>query len=46
MEGLTLLCVVGIFSCVSVIYRNSRKTSKQLEEITGLLRKIADRSSA
>ena len=44
VEIVTLLCVVGIFSCVSVIYANSRKNTKQLEEITGLLRKIAEGS--
>ena len=44
MEIVTLLCVIGIFSCVSVIYGNSRKNTKQLEEITGLVRKIAEQS--
>jgi len=43
MELFTLLCVVGIFSCVSVIYANSRKNTKQLEEIVGLLRQIAEK---
>ncbi len=39
-----LLCVVGIFSCVSVIYANSRTNTKQLNEIVALLRQIAEKS--
>ena len=44
MEIFMLLCVVGIFSCVSVIYANSRKSTKQLDEIVRLLRQIAEQS--
>ena len=43
METFLLLCVVGIFSCVSVIYANSRKNTKQLDEVVGLLRQIAEK---
>lgn len=43
MESFMLLCVVGIFSCVSVIYANSRKNTKQLDEIVGLLHQIAEK---
>ncbi len=43
MEILMLLCVVGIFSCVSIIYANSRKNTKQLGEIVGLLRQVVEK---
>lgn len=44
MEIINLLVLVGIFSCVSVIYTNSRKNAAQMDEILALLRKIADKS--
>jgi len=44
MELFMLLCVIGIFSCVSALYKNSRKNTKQLDEIVASLRQIAEKS--
>jgi hypothetical protein len=38
MEIIMLVVVVGIWSCVGVIYRNSRTNTKQLAEIIELLK--------
>ncbi len=37
------IALLGLWSCVGVIYRNSRKASLQLDEIVRLLGVIADR---
>lgn len=37
------LSLLGLWSCVGVIYRNSRKTTQQIDEIIALLKQIADR---
>ena len=44
LEIINLLVVIGIFSCVSVIYKNSSKNTQKMDEIVDLLRKIADKS--
>jgi hypothetical protein len=36
------LALLGLWSCVGVMYRNSRKTSGQMDEIVRLLRVIAN----
>jgi hypothetical protein len=44
MTGFALwvsLALLGLWSCVGVIYRNSRKASRQLDEIVSLLKVIA-----
>ena len=35
------IALLGLWSSVGVIYRNSRKTSGQLDEIVALLERIA-----
>jgi hypothetical protein len=35
------IALLGLWSCVGVIYRNSRKTSRQLDEVVHLLAEIA-----
>jgi hypothetical protein len=35
------IALLGLWSCVGVIYRNSRKASRQLDEIVRLLAVIA-----
>jgi hypothetical protein len=36
------IALLGIFSCVSTIYVNSRKDTKKIDEIIKLLRQIAE----
>jgi hypothetical protein len=36
------IALLGLWSCVGVIYRNSRKASRQLDEIVRLLGVIAE----
>ena len=43
MDIISFLCLLGIFSCVSVIYSNSRKNTRQIDEIIGLLKRIAEK---
>ena len=40
------VALLGLWSCVGVIYRNSRKASKQMDQIVGLLTEIAARKRA
>jgi hypothetical protein len=35
------IALLGLWSCVGVIYQNSRKTAKQLDEVVKLLGQIA-----
>ena len=35
------IALLGLWSCVGVIYRNSRKTSRQMDEVVRLLNVIA-----
>jgi hypothetical protein len=35
------VALLGLWSCVGVMYRNSRKASRQMDEIVALLREIA-----
>ncbi|HYN10767.1 MAG TPA: hypothetical protein VES67_25515 [Vicinamibacterales bacterium] len=35
------VALLGLWSCVGVMYANSRKASKQLDEIVRLLKEIA-----
>ena len=35
------VALLGLWSCVGVIYRNSRKASRQLDDIVKLLAEIA-----
>jgi hypothetical protein len=35
------IALLGLWSCVGVMYRNSKKTSRQLDEIVRLLTRIA-----
>lgn len=35
------IALLGLWSCVGVIYSNSRKSSRQLDEIVRLLQEIA-----
>ena len=35
------IALLGLWSCVGVIYRNSRKASGQVDEIVRLLKEIA-----
>ena len=37
------IALLGIFSCVSTIFVNSRKNTRKLDEITTLLRQIAEK---
>ena len=37
------LALLGIFSCVSVMYSTSRKNTEHLREVVKLLSKIAER---
>ncbi len=37
------VALLGLWSCVGVIYRNSRKTSRQMDEIVRLLTQIASK---
>jgi hypothetical protein len=37
----TGIALLGLWSCVGVIYNNSRKASKQLDEVVRLLTEIA-----
>jgi hypothetical protein len=36
------VALLGLWSCVGVMYNNSRKASRQLDEIVRLLTRIAD----
>jgi hypothetical protein len=36
------IALLGLWSCVGVMYNNSRKASRQLDEIVGLLTRIAN----
>lgn len=38
------IALLGLWSCVGVIYRNSRKASRQLDEVVRLLGEIATKS--
>jgi hypothetical protein len=38
--------LLGIFSCVSTIFANSRKDTRKLDEIVALLRQIAEKRGA
>jgi hypothetical protein len=40
-EAWASIALLGLWSCVGVIYRNSRKTSRQMDEIIRLLGEIA-----
>jgi hypothetical protein len=44
-EVWTGLALLGLWSCVGVIYRNSRKASGQMDEIVRLLGVIANKPS-
>jgi hypothetical protein len=35
------IALLGLWSCVGVMYRNSKKTSQQMDEIVLLLKTIA-----
>lgn len=37
------IALLGLWSCVGVIYRNSRKASRQLDDIVQLQTRIADK---
>jgi hypothetical protein len=37
------IALLGLWSCVGVIYRNSRKASRQLDEVVRLLTMIAEK---
>ena len=37
------IALLGLWSCVGVIYRNSREASRQLDDIVQLLTRIADK---
>ena len=37
------IALLGLWSCVGVIYHNSRKASRQLDDIVQLLTRIADK---
>ena len=39
------LALLGLWSCVGVIYRNSRKSSVQMDEVVRLLGVIANKHS-
>ena len=43
MEFATMVLVLGIFSFVSVLYKNSLQNTKQLSEVIELLRTIANK---
>jgi hypothetical protein len=38
------IALLGLWSCVGVMYSNSRKTSRQLDEMVLLLKQIAAKS--
>jgi hypothetical protein len=40
------VALLGIFSCISTIYVNSRSNTKKLDEIIGLLRQVAEKRGA
>jgi hypothetical protein len=40
---LVSIALLGLWSCVGVIYDNSRKTSRQLDEVVRLLAVIAEK---
>jgi hypothetical protein len=40
-EAWVSIALLGLWSCVGVIYTNSRKASRQLDEIVRLLKEIA-----
>jgi len=42
-EAWVSIALLGLWSCVGVMYRNSRKTAAQMDEIVGLLKQIAAR---
>lgn len=37
------VALLGLWSCVGVLYNNSRKASKQMDEVLELLRTIAQK---
>lgn len=37
------IALLGLWSCVGVMFNNSRKASRQLDEVVSLLRRIADK---
>ena len=37
------IALLGLWSCVGVIYNNSRKSARQFDEIVRLLKVIAER---
>jgi len=37
------IALLGLWSCVGVIYTNSRKASRQMDEVVKLLQEIADK---
>ncbi len=37
------VALLGLWSCVGVIYNNSRKTSRQFDEVVKLLTAIAEK---
>jgi hypothetical protein len=37
------IALLGLWSCVGVIYRNSRRASRQLDEVVRLLTVIAEK---
>ena len=38
------IALLGLWSCVGVIYRNSRKTSQQMDQIVQLLTVISQKT--
>lgn len=40
-EAWVSIALLGLWSCVGVIYTNSRKASRQMDEIVRLLKEIA-----
>ena len=36
------IAMLGLWSCVGAMFNNSRKASRQLDEVVSLLRRIAD----
>ncbi len=37
------IALLGLWSCVGVMYRNSRKSAQQMDDVVRLLREIAAR---
>jgi len=37
------VALLGVWSCIGVIYNNSRKASKQMDEVVRLLAEIASK---